>query len=250
MAEMLTYAPDLRSITGGQGDYTMEFARYEEVPGAPGAEGDRGAQAEKEAVRARASRKALQPDGRVLRPLASEPPMRKELRPIHDAHLLRRLRAHDPQGRADRAVPRAGRPAQARVRAVRRPRLARGLDPRVRARRAAGHRGARRSEPRPLGRCARAAAQAAAEDLPGSREAPARRRRRAGRGARGDEPLRHPRAAGARAPRAAPRPQDPRHVRAVPTNAQVKVERALELFNSSEHTRTIAGIARTLGEPG
>ena len=26
MAEMLTYAPDLRSITGGQGDYTMEFA--------------------------------------------------------------------------------------------------------------------------------------------------------------------------------------------------------------------------------
>ncbi|HEX8099852.1 MAG TPA: elongation factor G [Actinomycetota bacterium] len=32
MAEMLSYAPDLRSITGGQGDYTMEFARYEEVP--------------------------------------------------------------------------------------------------------------------------------------------------------------------------------------------------------------------------
>ncbi len=33
MAEMLTYAPDLRSLTGGQGDYTMEFVRYEEVPG-------------------------------------------------------------------------------------------------------------------------------------------------------------------------------------------------------------------------
>jgi len=32
MAEMLNYAPDLRSITGGRGDYTMEFARYEEVP--------------------------------------------------------------------------------------------------------------------------------------------------------------------------------------------------------------------------
>jgi elongation factor G len=32
MAEMLTYAPDLRSLTGGQGDYTMEFVRYEEVP--------------------------------------------------------------------------------------------------------------------------------------------------------------------------------------------------------------------------
>jgi len=32
MSEMLTYAPDLRAITGGQGDYTMEFLRYEEVP--------------------------------------------------------------------------------------------------------------------------------------------------------------------------------------------------------------------------
>jgi len=32
MAEMLTYAPDLRSITGGQGEYTMEFLRYEEIP--------------------------------------------------------------------------------------------------------------------------------------------------------------------------------------------------------------------------
>jgi elongation factor G len=32
MAEMLSYAPDLRSITGGRGEYTMEFARYEEVP--------------------------------------------------------------------------------------------------------------------------------------------------------------------------------------------------------------------------
>jgi elongation factor G len=32
MAELLSYAPDLRSLTGGQGDYTMEFLRYEEVP--------------------------------------------------------------------------------------------------------------------------------------------------------------------------------------------------------------------------
>ncbi len=32
MAEMLSYAPDLRSITGGQGEFTMEFERYEEVP--------------------------------------------------------------------------------------------------------------------------------------------------------------------------------------------------------------------------
>jgi len=32
MSEMLTYAPDLRALTGGQGDYTMEFLRYEEIP--------------------------------------------------------------------------------------------------------------------------------------------------------------------------------------------------------------------------
>ena len=48
-------------------------------------------------------------------------------------------------------------------------------------------------------------------------------------------------------PRPVSRPKDPRHVRAIPTNDEVKVERALELFNGSEHTRTIAGIARTLG---
>jgi elongation factor G len=29
---MLTYAPDLTSMTGGRGDYSMEFLRYEEVP--------------------------------------------------------------------------------------------------------------------------------------------------------------------------------------------------------------------------
>jgi hypothetical protein len=45
------------------------------------------------------------------------------------------------------------------------------------------------------------------------------------------------------------RPKDPRHVRAVPTTAQAKVERALDLFNGSSHQRTIAGLARTLGTP-
>jgi len=33
MAEMLKYAPDLRSMTGGRGTFTMEFSHYEEVPG-------------------------------------------------------------------------------------------------------------------------------------------------------------------------------------------------------------------------
>ncbi|MGH2948165.1 MAG: elongation factor G [Solirubrobacteraceae bacterium] len=32
MSEVLTYAPDLRSLTGGQGEYTLEFLRYEEIP--------------------------------------------------------------------------------------------------------------------------------------------------------------------------------------------------------------------------
>jgi elongation factor G len=32
LAEFLTYAPDLRSMTGGRGIYTMEFSHYDEVP--------------------------------------------------------------------------------------------------------------------------------------------------------------------------------------------------------------------------
>jgi elongation factor G len=32
MAEFLTYAPDLNSMTGGRGMYTMEFSHYDEVP--------------------------------------------------------------------------------------------------------------------------------------------------------------------------------------------------------------------------
>jgi len=49
-----------------------------------------------------------------------------------------------------------------------------------------------------------------------------------------------------------PRPQrrrNSRHIRAVPTTREVKIERALELFNASAHPRTISGIARTLGTP-
>jgi elongation factor G len=32
LAEIQTYAPDLTSMTGGRGTYSMEFSHYEEVP--------------------------------------------------------------------------------------------------------------------------------------------------------------------------------------------------------------------------
>ncbi len=52
MSEMLSYAPDLRSITGGQGEFTMEFLRYEEVPGHIAGKVVDEARAEREAVKA------------------------------------------------------------------------------------------------------------------------------------------------------------------------------------------------------
>ena len=52
MAEMLDYAPDMRAITGGQGEYSMDLARYEEVPGHVAQQVVQEAQREKEAVKA------------------------------------------------------------------------------------------------------------------------------------------------------------------------------------------------------
>ncbi len=52
-------------------------------------------------------------------------------------------------------------------------------------------------------------------------------------------------AAGAREPG----PREPRHVRAVPTSVENKTAAAVSLFNSSEHPKTVAGIARSLGLP-
>ncbi|MCP9490883.1 MAG: hypothetical protein MSC31_13580 [Solirubrobacteraceae bacterium MAG38_C4-C5] len=52
--------------------------------------------------------------------------------------------------------------------------------------------------------------------------------------------------------RGEPAPEPPRaqrHVHAVPTNASLKLSRALEVFNQSGHPRTVAGVARSLGEP-
>jgi hypothetical protein len=43
--------------------------------------------------------------------------------------------------------------------------------------------------------------------------------------------------------------REPRHVRAVPTSIEHKMASAVELFNGSEHRRTVAGVARSLGAP-
>jgi hypothetical protein len=43
--------------------------------------------------------------------------------------------------------------------------------------------------------------------------------------------------------------QEPRHVHAVPTNPDQKISSAIRVFNGSEHPRTIAGVARSLGAP-
>jgi hypothetical protein len=44
-------------------------------------------------------------------------------------------------------------------------------------------------------------------------------------------------------------PREPRHVRAVPTNAELKMVRALDVFNASRHPRTVSGVTRSLGPP-
>jgi hypothetical protein len=50
-------------------------------------------------------------------------------------------------------------------------------------------------------------------------------------------------------PAAAEAPRRPRHVRAVPTNADLKMQRALDVFNGSDHKRTVGGVSRSLGAP-
>jgi hypothetical protein len=51
------------------------------------------------------------------------------------------------------------------------------------------------------------------------------------------------------APREARPGREPRHVRAVPSGPEQKIFAAADLFNSSEHRRTVSGVGRSLGEP-
>jgi hypothetical protein len=50
-------------------------------------------------------------------------------------------------------------------------------------------------------------------------------------------------------PRPEPAAREPRRVHAVPTSDEHKIASAVELFNGSEHRRTVAGVARSLGPP-
>jgi hypothetical protein len=43
--------------------------------------------------------------------------------------------------------------------------------------------------------------------------------------------------------------REPRSVHAIPTNAQMKIARALEVFNAGSYPRTVAGVSRSLGAP-
>ena len=46
-----------------------------------------------------------------------------------------------------------------------------------------------------------------------------------------------------------PATREPQHVRAVPMGAEQRIAAAIEVFNDSEHRRTVAGVARSLGAP-
>ena len=52
-------------------------------------------------------------------------------------------------------------------------------------------------------------------------------------------------------PSARPRARlrEARHVRAIPTSAEHRIASAIDAFNSSEHPRTVSGVARSLGVP-
>jgi hypothetical protein len=65
-----------------------------------------------------------------------------------------------------------------------------------------------------------------------------------------DEHHHHPPAQQDRERERPPQPvREQRNVHAIPTNADLKMARALDLFNGSSHPRTVAGVARSLGPP-
>lgn len=49
--------------------------------------------------------------------------------------------------------------------------------------------------------------------------------------------------------RSGDQPREPRHVHAIPTGVEQRIAAAIDVFNGSEHRRTVAGVARSLGVP-
>src|SRR5262249_54961412 len=124
MAEVVSYAPDLRALTGGQGEYTLEFLRYEEIPAHLAQQVIDKSKEEAEAVawkvRGRGSGFATLAPRHGADPRHQDEPAR---------HRLRHLRAHAAARRARRALSDRRRTPDG-VRPVRPARPARGLDPR------------------------------------------------------------------------------------------------------------------------
>ena len=220
MSELLTYAPDLRSITGGQGEYTLEFVRYEEVPLAPRAKDRAGA---REGGRS----------GQSLRlPLLRSPRRGEHARHPHQParHLVRRLRA-DAAARRARGVLSGRRRAPPGVRAVHGPRPARGLDPRGRRRRADAAHVAHGARPRLPGQ------------VPRPPRAGARGRRRGG--CRGGGGLRRD----ARAARARPSPRRPTCRAARATSARCRPTPSSRSSARSRSSTPPSTRARSAGSP-
>ncbi len=243
MAEMLTYAPDLRSITRGQGDYTLEFLRYEEVP-------------------AQLAQKIVEQASEDERPPTPETPGERPPRlqatleadgNANDRHLparrrLRRVRAAAAARRAARRVPRR-RTTPHGMRAVRPARHPRGLA--ARERRAGRHPAPAPRPPRP---------QPARPSAPGRQAGTSRSRRKArkARKARTARPTSCSTRVAPPVPAARRRLdledaelaeltlEEPHAPAPAPASYS---EQAVEVFNAGEFPRRVAGVARSLGVP-
>ncbi|HWD77049.1 MAG TPA: hypothetical protein VG371_18075 [Solirubrobacteraceae bacterium] len=104
------------------------------------------------------------------------------------------------------------------------------------------------SGPPPMPAPAPAVPEAAPEAAPRPRTEPRSRPQRAPR-ARPSSPSWPEPVKGAAARLGGVVGREPRHVRAVPTSIEHRISSAVSLFNDSEHPRTVAGIARSLGLP-